>query len=360
MSAIMPENRGIKEIKLANIPAFPAVVLRVLDIISQDDPDFDLLVREITSDATLAAQVLRLANSPLFGFEAQICTVQHAVAALGIANIQSLLMSVATANYSRAALKTEALQKCWRHTLATAILCREVARAAGVQAERAYSLGLLHDIGRLGLLVAWPDDYNLILKEADRDSVSLLDLEKRLFSMDHCEVGRLLVEQWKFPPEFRVIAGRHHDSPAGGADFDNLRIVHLGCELADSLGYWVAKPLHPKSIEELLSELPPAVRDCFQSDAETLKNLVERSVTGGEDALVQTPREYVPMRRATDDLEKYAAIPARLEENPRPKNLEIPAGFEVKSMAWDFTIVLASVLTFMCVLVLIYFVLRSS
>ena len=67
----MAETLLKKDISLANIPAFPAVVLRVLDIASQENPDFNLLVREITSDATLSAQVLRLANSPLFGCAAQ-------------------------------------------------------------------------------------------------------------------------------------------------------------------------------------------------------------------------------------------------------------------------------------------------
>src|ERR1700689_3335229 len=256
----MPEVLLKKDISLANIPAFPAVVLRVLDIASQENPDFGLLEREITSDATLSAQVLRLANSPLFGFAAQISTVQRAVVALGTAQVQSLVMSVATANYSRAALRTEAMQKCWRHTLASAILSREVARAAVMPREQAYSLGLLHDIGRLGLLVSWPNDYNRILQEADRDSVLLLDLEKRLFTMDHCEVGRLLVEQWKLPPEFRVVAGRHHDAPAGSTEFDGLRVVSLACRMADALGYRVAKPLQPVLLEELLAELPAGAR----------------------------------------------------------------------------------------------------
>ena len=171
-AATTSETRPKRSVNLANIPAFPAVVLRVLDIVSQDDPDLRSLVQEINSDATLSAQVLRLANSPLFGFSAQISTVQHAVVALGTAQIQSLVMSVATANYSRAAFRSEALRKCWRHTLASAILCREVARAAGMAPEQAYSLGLLHDIGRLGLLVAWPDDYSRILEDANRDGVS--------------------------------------------------------------------------------------------------------------------------------------------------------------------------------------------
>src|SRR5580704_15548506 len=252
----MPEVLLKKDISLANIPAFPAVVLRVLDIASQENPDFALLEREITSDATLSAQVLRLANSPLFGFAAQISTVQRAVVALGTAQVQSLVMSVATANYSRAALRTEAMQKCWRHTLATAVLSREVARAAGIPPEQAYSLGLLHDIGRLGLLVAWPDDYNRILEESSRDGTSMLELERELFNMDHCEVGHLLAGQWKLPPQFLAVAGHHHDPQPDSGDLTHLRIAHIGCGMADALGYWATKPFAPPEPAELLSLLP--------------------------------------------------------------------------------------------------------
>jgi len=354
VSSVTSDKRSTIDISLASIPAFPTVVLRVLDIVSKDDPDFDLLVREIASDATLSAQVLRLANSPLFGFAAEIGTVQHAVVALGAAQVQSLVMSVATANYSRAALRTEALQKVWRHAVASAILSREVARAAGMPLEQAYCLGLLHDIGRLGLLVAWPDDYNLILQEADRDSMSLLDLERRLFGKDHCEVGRLLVEQWKLPPEFRVVAGRHHDPPTGMLEVDNLKVAWLGCQLADSLGYWVAKPLRPVSLEELLCEMPPSVRDRFPADTETLKALVERSVTGGADALNRAPQSYVstpPDTRVSRADRNFAAG----DENDVPKNQGLDPDLERKPLVWDFAIVLASVLTFAAVLVALHF-----
>lgn len=174
-------DRPPKDISLASIPAFPAIALRVLDLVSQEDPDFDLLVREIASDATLSAQVLKLANSAFFGFVTEVGTVQQAVMMLGTRRVQSLVISVATSDYSRAALRTKALQRCWKHTVATAVLSRELATAAGaIQPEQAYSLGLLHDIGRLGLLVAWPDDYDLMLRKADRNVISLLELEKQI------------------------------------------------------------------------------------------------------------------------------------------------------------------------------------
>lgn len=351
MPSALARNSETKKINLASIPAFPAVVLRVLDIVSQDTPDFPLLVREITSDATLSAQVLRLANSARFGLTSRIGTVHHAVLTLGSAEVQSLVMSVAVANYSRAALRTDAMQKCWRHTLASAVLSKEIARAAGLPPETAYSLGLLHDIGRLGLLVAWPQEYNRILKQADRDNLSLLELEKRMFSMDHCEVGRQLVEQWKLPPDFCIVAGRHHDPPAGEAGLDHRGIAYFGCQIADSLGYWVAKPLRAKPLDDVLAELPAEVRLRFPADPAELKDLVEQSVSGGTEILNEPLPEYIqipqpespPQPTESSAANDAGGNPAAAREN------------ESRPIAWDLAIVFASVIAFVGVMIVLHF-----
>jgi HD-like signal output (HDOD) protein len=336
------EDRPLKDISLARIPAFPAVALRVLDLASQDYPDFDLLVREIASDATLSAQVLRLANSALFRFETQVSTVQQAVFLMGTQQVQSLVMSVATANYSRPALRTEAFQRCWQHTVATAVLSREIAAAAGApQPEQAYSLGLLHDIGRLGLLVAWPDDYDLMVRKADRNVISLLELEKQLFTMDHCEVGRRLIEQWKLPHEFCVVAGRHHDPPAGATELDSLRIAHLSCRLADALEFWVAKPFRPLDVEEVLSELPCAVRLRLPSDPLELREKIANSLGGQTAVLSQQPPESVRIpsgKSNTPDL-----------NSDRPETSSTGGSLtrsENVFTAWDFLVVLITVTVF--------------
>jgi putative nucleotidyltransferase with HDIG domain len=266
-----------KDIVLANIPAFPPVVMRVLDLLANEDTDTAPLVREISADATLSAQLLRLANSPLFGLAAQVDTVHQAVVTLGFARVHSLVMAVATTNYMKGAMKTEALHKCWRHTVASAVLCRELARAAGMPSDRAYSFGLLHDIGRLGLLVAYPEEYESVLQTADRDAVSLLDLEKRRFGLDHCEAGRQLVEQWKLPQEFCVIAGRHHDSPSG-APLDFLTLVHAACQLADTFGYAVVAPLKHASFDEICALLPVAVQERFADNPEALTEILDRTI----------------------------------------------------------------------------------
>ena len=281
MSVELEESRLTKDI-VRDIPAFPPVVLRVLDLLSGDHPDLIPLSREIGSDATLSAQLLRVANSPLYGLVAQVDSIHRAVITLGFMQVQSLVMNVATSNYMRGALQTQAMQKCWRHTLASALLCREMGRAAGLPQDRAYSFGLLHDIGRLGLLVAYPNEYDKLLRVADRDAVSLLDLEKRRFGMDHCEIGRRLVEEWKLPPDFCVIAGRHHDSPSG-APLDALSMVHFACQLADTLGYAVVAPLKEVTYEEIREQLPPAVRNDFAESREALLEMLDREI--GQDPI---------------------------------------------------------------------------
>jgi HD-like signal output (HDOD) protein len=317
----------------------------VLELVSEDEPDLTRLVKEINSDATLSAQVLRLANSPLFALSGQISSIQHAVVTLGIQQIQSLVMSVATANYSKAAFRTESLRKCWRHTVASAVVCREIARAAGMAPEEAYSLGLLHDIGRLGLLVAWPDDYNRILEESSRDGSSLLELERELFNMDHCEVGHLLAGQWKLPPQFLAVAGHHHDPRPESEDLTHLRIAHIGCRMADTLGYWAARPVASAEPRELLALLPPAVRERLPADLEALRTLIEHSVSDGGEAFSQPAQEFTRSESKPHEQRSENAVPIGLLEAQQNR-----------SLAWDFMLIMGSVLTFLIVMAgLLYF-----
>lgn len=288
-----------KRLVLASIPAFPPIALAVLDMASQDDVTMRQLSDVIRSDAVLSAQVLRLANSPLFGFAARISSLNHALSTLGMARIQGLAMTVATSNYLKKVMRIGELRRCWRHTLASAILCRELARAALLSGELGYMLGLLHDIGRLGLLVTYPNEYAQMLRDADRDPQSLLDKEQRLFGMDHCEAGRRLAQQWNLPDDFASILGRHHDQPSGSI-LDIQGVVYHGCRLADALGFAVAKPLRAVTFEEIRAALPEEVAARFRVSAQELTEMVEDRIKehdAGEPAavVVMSPaRERAP------------------------------------------------------------------
>jgi HD-like signal output (HDOD) protein len=267
---------------LARIPAFPPIVLRLLDLLARDDVEIRELVALISSDPAFSAQILRVANSPIFGFRARIDSLQSALVVLGLRRVRSLCMTVATSNHMKAALRIEELSRCWRHMLACALLTEELARSCHAFEERAYTAGLLHDVGRLGLLLAYPAEYAGLLRNSGRNVLELLDCEREELGMDHCEAGRLLAVEWSLPEDFQIIAARHHD-PQNNSEVDLLTLVHLGCKLADSLGFWVVEPIQPCSPEEIQAALPPLLAKRIRIDTSRWRENVEHRIRCYED-----------------------------------------------------------------------------
>jgi len=275
---------------LAAIPAFSPAVLKVMDLLAQADTEMAVLSRTIAVDATLSAEILKLANSALFGATARIDTVQKAVVTLGHSWIQHVTLRAGAVSYVRSAAQTEELKRSWRHTLATAALCRILARASGLSPERAYTLGLMHDIGRLGLLAAFPPEYTAAIQAAECGGMSLADAEKALFGVDHGELGRRLLESWNLPEEFARIASGHHKTPSD-VGFDLLNVVQLSCRLADGLGYWLVQPAAGWSLESTRQLIPEPVRGRFPYDEQPLIDAVEEALADNGSLHLSEPHE---------------------------------------------------------------------
>jgi putative nucleotidyltransferase with HDIG domain len=202
---------------------------------------------------------LRTANSALFGLLSKVETVKHAVVVMGVDRVRTLTLTVALGSYLRAALRIEVLRRCWRHSLACALLSEELAALCSLPADRAFTAGLLHDVGRLGLLVAYPIQYANVLLVSEENGFDLLQTERDLFDIDHCEAGRWLMKKWKLPPEFWEVAAHHHHDLLT-TRFDLLEVVSLACRLADSLGFEVVKPKQAWTLDQVRATLPEPAR----------------------------------------------------------------------------------------------------
>jgi putative nucleotidyltransferase with HDIG domain len=210
---------------------------------------------------------------------------------LGLDRTRKMVATLATGAYARGALGTVELRRCWEHTMATAILADEVARACGPFTSAAYTAGIIHDIGRLGLLVAYPRQYEAMIRDAAEQCIDLLDFERERFGMHHTEAGRLLIERWGLPDEFLAIAGRHHD-PSEGEEVDLLRIVHIACRLADALDYYVSRPLVPLDPETVLAGLPAAARARLRTPPSELREKIQQRLQAFDSA--NTPSSPEP------------------------------------------------------------------
>jgi len=165
----------------------------------------------------LSARVLQCVNSVELGLAQPIRDVRGALTFLGLDQTRQAIVMLATRSYSKGPLGTLALRRCWEHTVATAILADQLAQACQAYTDIAFTAGIIHDIGRLGLLVAYPREYESIIRDAAERCCDLLDFESEQFGVHHAEAGRILSERWGLPEEFRIIAGRHQDRLTGEA-----------------------------------------------------------------------------------------------------------------------------------------------
>ena len=262
---------------LKKVPPFPPVAVKLLSLLSDPSVDTNEVADLVASDATFTARLLQRVNSAEFGFVSDITNVRRAVALLGLDTTRHIILAHATAAYAQGGLKTETMRRCWQHTVATAVLAGEIAAACDAFSSVAFTAGIMHDIGRLGLLVAYPEEYEQVVRNAAERSLDVLDFEEEEFGAHHAEAGRMLAEQWGLPSEMALIAGRHHD-PCEGMELGLLRIVHVACRLADVLGYDVVKPLIPSNVFDVIAQLPPVAQERLCRAPEELCERIEQRI----------------------------------------------------------------------------------
>ena len=241
-------------IKLCNLPPFHAIAHQILWLRESPEVDVRKITSIVSSDPALAAEVLFLANSSLFGFPSRIQVLQHAVALLGLDRVKALAMTVAT----RALLGKggPVVDRCWRHSTASAVIASQIAPSFDIAGDAAYTAALLHDIGRLGFIKTYEREYTLLLSSEHDDSEQLLAAEREVFQVDHGVAGGWLVGYWAFPAAFTGVCEYHHD-PLHQADSPILRTVKVACGLADALGYSAAHYHHVLGHQHWCDVLPP-------------------------------------------------------------------------------------------------------
>lgn len=209
--AIVSINDIVKNVR--DLPSLPAVVMQLLTCIDQEDAGSRLLGEKISHDQALAAKTLRLANSSFYGMQRKVSSIQQAIAILGFDSVRMLVAAVAvTGAFTGGSSGRFSFDTFWRHSVATAICAKLLSRHMRVDKDNAFIAGLLHDIGRLVLVVRYPEQYEAVLEYSEANNCRLLEAERRVLGIEHTQVGRALAEHWKFPATIQNAVSRHHDT----------------------------------------------------------------------------------------------------------------------------------------------------
>jgi HD-like signal output (HDOD) protein len=241
---------------LAKLPPFGPVAVSLMRLFDREDVEMHDIVHLVSSDVALSSELLALANSPLFGIQTPIRDLQHAITVLGIDRTKALATTLALRSFMSNAPKTPILRRIWRHGLATSVIAEVLAPSYALSKDLAHVAGILHDVGRVGLLAAYPEQYAELAVRTYENSESILLAERAQFGLDHCQAGQLLSESWRFPNELIEVSEHHLDPPTGQ---DLLSLVQTACCLASNLGFAaVAHHGHHDRINETLEAYVPA------------------------------------------------------------------------------------------------------
>ena len=254
---------------LDDLPPFPPVATRLLEVLFHDNAHITGVGRIIAAEPVFASRVLQMANSPLFGLQTQVKTVSHAIVLLGLDRVKAITVTRALGDFVGPVLNSKALRACWQNSLACALLSEKLARACKVDTDFAYVAGLLRDIGRLALLVKYPDSYINLLAVSGEQGFDLMATERELFDIDHCQAGASLMGKMPFPPELHEAVAKHHEPPSG--PFRMVHLVRIAGRLADALGFAVLPEVRQPTFAEVLQELPEAAGMRFTPDPQELK-----------------------------------------------------------------------------------------
>ncbi|HLK20400.1 MAG TPA: HDOD domain-containing protein [Bryobacteraceae bacterium] len=181
---------------------------------------------------------------------------------LGAAKLFEIAITLLVRRYLQRALSVAEDERYWRYTLACAVCCEEIAQPGEDSRLIAYVAGLLHDIGRLALIAAYPVKYGNLMTLIDRmfrenPFFDLLSHEKLLFGMDHFAAGTWLATNWQLPLWLRAITGKFSDASAG--EYRPLVVtIRSGTRMAHSLGFGYLESAPRVEIRDILGQLPAA------------------------------------------------------------------------------------------------------
>lgn len=218
------------------LPPMPQVALSLLSAIEDDSQNTAELARIVGADPGLSAHIIRVSNSPFYGFPRRLGTAREAIFVIGFRQVRQIVLGASVIEAWRAIGNTPGfdLYRYWEHSLAVALAAETASRRHGAgRPEEAFTAGVLHDIGILAMKVADPSAFTRLAQLAG-DGAPLAAAEREVFGLTHEEAGAALAERWNFPPGLVQAIGGHHRAPVSGV-FDTAALVWSADQLAAAL-----------------------------------------------------------------------------------------------------------------------------
>lgn len=245
-------------------PQMPSTALQLLELSRQESVQPGVMVALLERDPMLAAELLRLAQSSLYGGSFAVRTLDEAIVRLGLNRTAELFLHAALeARVFRAPGYQKKMDELRRHSVAVAHLARLVSREAGVAHESAFICGLLHDVGIAASLIT------LVETCPAGEKVAPFDEVWPAIRLVHQKAGGILASTWNFPSEVTLVIERHHDFMIDERPHPLAAVVNLADWAANELGFGFE--------DEQDSEAGTHVLDALKLDASSAQQILAKA-----------------------------------------------------------------------------------
>lgn len=253
--------------KSLELVSAPTTYTQLNALLHDQDSGIDDISNVINQDPALTTRLLKIVNSPYYGFPSQINTISRAITIVGTRELTHLVLATSVISAFKG-IPTDLIDMdtFWRHSLATAITAKYLAETLHLpQREQYFIAGLLHNIGSLVLFQSLPELAREAINSAKFGHEVLYEAEQRLLGFDHGEVGATLLEAWRLPASLAEVARYHHRPSLATQDRTALDIVHIADILVSSVPFGHSgdnhvPPLDPAAWERLScaeTDIPP-------------------------------------------------------------------------------------------------------
>lgn len=258
--------------KIDTLPTIPSTLKKLLTVIENPKVSLSEIGAFISNDPVLTSRVIKVVNSPVYGFPGRISSVNQALILLGLNVVKGMLLGVSVFE----AMK-KAMEGLWEHSVGCAVTSKIIATKKGLgDVEEISVAGILHDIGKVALGLKFSDQYKGVIKTAIDKNTLIMDAERELFFITHADAGAWIGKRWNFPKSLLEIIEYHHKPHLSKNFTVQTAVVHLADILVRAKGFgfagdyviplinptaWQTLGITEQELKEILLEMEDSLTD---------------------------------------------------------------------------------------------------
>lgn len=252
--------------------SLPDIYFQVNQMLRDQHCSISEIGEVISHDPALSGRLLRVVNSPFYGFQSRIDTISRAIAVVGIDDLYNMVIATCVIDrFSRVPIELINMTDFWMNSIHCGIVTKLLAKNSAVlHSERLFLIGLLHDLGSLLIYQQLPDLAKQILISIDNDRTLLPELENARLGFNHADVSQALLKSWFLPESLHQVIGQHCNPHLAQTYKLDTYLLNLATRLVNAQN-------HGEPLEDMVADLDESILSFIRISREQLIGIMEQA-----------------------------------------------------------------------------------